>query len=177
MRRPGIDDHVLGFNADDGDEQALKDRVHALLQDPARCEVDPASGCWVYTGAWEADGEGRLRVGRAVYAVARVAAWLYLPGYDFWDTTRVVHASCRNPACFNPEHLRVVAGGSAQVAHQARRARGPAAGVRAHARRILALHARGLPDGAIARALGLRPQAVGKFLRRRGLPPGTGSRE
>ena len=39
----------------------LKDQIHERLK--LRCELDPATGCWVFIGAWESSGMGLLKVG------------------------------------------------------------------------------------------------------------------
>src|SRR5215831_9613653 len=114
-----LDDDILELEAFDDMEQALKDRVHQRLSE--RCEVDHATGCWIYTGAWGEDGQGKVRVGYKVYPVSRVAAWLYLKGFRLWDVPLVLHKRwCPHPACFNPDHLVIVDDLAKRLAHQRR---------------------------------------------------------
>lgn len=71
----------------------------------ARCEADPETECWIYTGAWDQGGAGRMSVCGKTYAVARIAAWIYFPHFDLDGEEVVRHEVCRTPACFNPQHL------------------------------------------------------------------------
>jgi hypothetical protein len=118
MRRLlSLDESVLGLERFDSEEDAIKDAIHAIFQE--RCELDPITGCWVYTGCWERSGHGKIRVGRRVYCTARVAAWLYLPGFSLWEE-RIVKRRCNTPACFNPDHLEIV-GNQAEALKKQRR--------------------------------------------------------
>ena len=86
----------------------LKDGVHErLLQ---AIEHDHDEGHWVFTGSWQPSGHGVLRVAGRQYVASRVAAWVWLGGFDLEDATvRVEHRKCcRVPACVCPQHLRVV---------------------------------------------------------------------
>lgn len=84
------------------DEQ-LRDRIHGRLM--SQCETDPLTECWVFTGPWTNRGFGRIRVGRRVYRITRVAAWVYL-GIPLWRAIRV-YLTCQCHACFNPDHLAI----------------------------------------------------------------------
>lgn len=86
--------------------QELRDRLFEKLQ--SLCEVDHESGCWIYCGAWDRGGRGRMRVGRHVFSVKRVAAWIYRGGFEL-ARGKVVAGTCGTPACFNPDHLLVAA--------------------------------------------------------------------
>lgn len=89
----------------------VKDALHARLM--PRCELDPLTGCWIWTGAWQDEsGLGVIRVAGESVMVSRVAAWVYLGGFDFFDTSfNIVHIdACPNPACWNYEHLLVKGG-------------------------------------------------------------------
>lgn len=101
-----LDAPVHCLNRFDEAEQLLRDELHARLN--GRMEYDPHTDCWIYTGAWEANGQAKIRVGGRVHCVSRVAAWVYFAGFELWDVQRVVRVErCLQPACFNPEHLQV----------------------------------------------------------------------
>jgi hypothetical protein len=98
------------------DHEATKDRLHGLLVE--RCETDPLTGCCIYTGAWNRHGQGVVKVKSRTYLVSRVAAWVYLGGFDLPDmTVKVRHRrGCPHPACFAVDHLRVVPAGQTTAA-------------------------------------------------------------
>ena len=99
-------DDLSALNAWDHREQEIKDKAHARLN--ARCELDPNTGCWTYTGYWDAKGQGQIRVGKRVYTLPRVSAWLYIAGFRLEDH-RWAFRRCTNSACFNPEHVFIAA--------------------------------------------------------------------
>jgi hypothetical protein len=137
-----LDDHILNLDRFDSKEQDLKDLIHARLQD--RTEVDFGTGCTIYTGAWEENGQAKMRVGRRVYSITRVSAWLYLRGFQLWDVRRVVHKPCcPNPACYAQDHLVVLADQAEALAAQMRSGR---LGERHHCRlnKLKAAHIREL---------------------------------
>lgn len=67
----------------------------------ARFEVDPETGCHVWTGARDKQGYGVIRISGNNYGTHRIAHAIFRrdPGKLF-----VCH-SCDNPPCGNPEHL------------------------------------------------------------------------
>lgn len=69
-------------------------------------EIDPESGCWLWTGAVKARPGGDYGLvkncGRQ-YTVHRLAAHLWL-GMNIEDSRFVLH-HCDTPRCFNPDHL------------------------------------------------------------------------
>lgn len=76
----------------------------------ARREVT-ANGCWVWLGAKNRQGYGVMSLpvsddeGERIRMVHRIA-------YEFWvgriPDHMVIDHLCRNPACFNPDHLECV---------------------------------------------------------------------
>lgn len=148
-----LDSHILGLDQFDGAEQDFKDVIHARLQE--RTEIDFRSGCTLYTGAWEVNGQAKMRVGRRVYSITRVAAWLYLKGFALWDVRRAAHKPCcPNPACYATEHLVILADQAESLATQMRCGR---LGERHHrklnavkAAAIRELAAEGVPAAVIA---------------------------
>lgn len=152
-----LEDHILGLDRFDAAEQDLKDLIHERLQ--ARTEVDSRTGCTIYTGAWEQNGLAKVRVGRRVYSITRVAAWLYLPGFKLWDVRRVGHKPCcPNPACFSVDHLVVLADQAESLAAQVRNGR---LGDRHHRQlnKAKAAHIRALAgEGVSAGEIALMPE-------------------
>lgn len=100
-----LEDHVFALEQFDDDEQDLKDRVYQKLQE--RIEFDPRTECCIYTGAWEDNGQAKMRVNGRVYCVSRLAAWVFYKGFQLWGTNRAIR-DCASPACCNPEHIFVV---------------------------------------------------------------------
>ena len=74
--------------------------------------VDQATGCWNWTGKQDRGGYGQLTVrvpGKPspVNVYAHRAAVLVFQGKQLRAGLHVDHR-CRNTACINPEHLRLV---------------------------------------------------------------------
>jgi hypothetical protein len=178
---------LRSLDAQDVADQTLRDRVHQRLNE--RCQLDPETGCWIYTGNWDDRGTSRVRVGVRTYTLTRVAAWLYVAGFELWDARWVYHLGvCPNPACFNPEHLAVAADrAAAQAAMRAIGRYGSAAGrgQAAPGRRFSLDEARlvrgrllnGEEAALLARELGVRVQAIrriadGRSWPEEGKPPG-----
>lgn len=88
--------------------RAVKDRLHGLIL--AHAELDPDTGCWVWTRAWDSQGLGVISVDGHLHTVSRVAAWVYRGGFRLLNRSVRVYHRCRTPACCNPEHLRLAAG-------------------------------------------------------------------
>lgn len=101
----GLDDSIGRLDAFDDVDQELKDRVFQRLQDNS--ELEASTGCVIYTGFWEANGQGKVRVGAHVRNLARATAWVYIEGFRIHGPERAVR-TCDSPACCNPDHLMVV---------------------------------------------------------------------
>lgn len=72
----------------------------------ARREIDPARGCWLWTGKCYTNGYGTIKLGGRAgkfRKVHRVAASLWL-NIDLDSPMHVLH-HCDVRRCFNPEHL------------------------------------------------------------------------
>lgn len=74
--------------------------------------IDPTTGCWEWTGKKDRGGYGQLTVrilGRTypVNLYAHRLAVALLQGKQLRADCHVDHI-CRNPACFNPDHVRQV---------------------------------------------------------------------
>lgn len=80
-----------------------RERIRQLLDE--KSEVDPATGCKVYCGAWADDGAAVVRIGRRTYSVQMAAMWAAgkVELYDRVYAYRV----CRSPACCNVKHIKV----------------------------------------------------------------------
>jgi hypothetical protein len=105
-KRRFLDRPVCSLNGSDSVDQALKDKIHARLNDPKRFSYEPSTDCWLYCGSWNDQGQAVIRVGVKPYPVSRVAAWLYTEGFELWGANTAVR-TCDCPACFNPDHLLV----------------------------------------------------------------------
>jgi hypothetical protein len=162
-----LEDNVFALNRFDDREQDLKDKVHQSLL--GKCEIDPVTHCWIFTGTWDDVGLGKMRVGQRLYGTHRVSLWLFDRGYDLWEETRVVHAKCcPNLACFNPEHLERVPDQAAALRRQADLGRlGKTTGRLLSydkARSMRALAAEGMPPADIASLMKCSRKAVMEVL-------------
>jgi hypothetical protein len=67
----------------------------------------PNTGCWIWTGALDQQGYGRLGVNRSAQRAHRVSFELFVgpipPGVGYHGT-EVCHR-CDTPHCVNPQHL------------------------------------------------------------------------
>lgn len=68
----------------------------------SRRQIDPRTGCWIWTGARDQKGRGNIVYKGKCELVSRVAAFVWL-GLE--DRTQQVLHDCDNPKCFNPQHL------------------------------------------------------------------------
>ena len=86
-----------------GRREALLARIRAGV------EVDPETGCWVWTGADSGSGRGggyaRMSLDGQTVAVHRVA---YVCTFGFVSSRRHIDHGCRNRRCVNPAHLELV---------------------------------------------------------------------
>jgi hypothetical protein len=73
---------------------------------PDKFDVDPETGCWLFTGALGTKGYGNIKWRHYTVQVHRLSAYLSL-GLNLLDST--VHAlhkpECPNRNCANPDHL------------------------------------------------------------------------
>lgn len=79
--------------------------VNSIL---SRCRV-AENGCWEWTGASNASGYGRVRIGRRLYLPHRIVAagaGIISEAADTTDRRVCVLHECDNPRCCNPAHLR-----------------------------------------------------------------------
>jgi hypothetical protein len=102
MVRQTIHEAMAVGRAHDAAAQNLKDRVHERLSE--KSQLDPVTGCWIYTGYWDEHGNARIRVGERPYTVHRAAAWVYWDNFELDSEELIVH-SCETPACWYPKHL------------------------------------------------------------------------
>lgn len=63
---------------------------------------EPMSGCWLWTGKWNADGYGVVVINYKHLLAHRVVYALHVGG--FAEEKRVLHR-CDVPCCVNPDHL------------------------------------------------------------------------
>jgi hypothetical protein len=68
---------------------------------------EPNTGCWLWTGALDTQGYGRILIGRSAQRAHRVAFELFngrIPDGDGYHGTEICHR-CDTPCCVNPAHL------------------------------------------------------------------------
>jgi HNH endonuclease len=89
--------------------------VKALVE---RTEVNE-DGCWVWTGAkYTTTGYGQIRWGGKRLTTHR---WVYALLVEPVPTGMVVHHTCGNRLCVNPEHLQLMTPGEHTALHHERR--------------------------------------------------------
>ena len=68
-------------------------------------EPEPNSGCWLWVGASDKNGYGRV-------SIKSRAVWAHRATYEHYikpiPPTMVLDHRCRQPSCVNPSHLRIV---------------------------------------------------------------------
>jgi hypothetical protein len=120
QRKVRLSDHIFCLNRCDTNEQNQKDRIHQRIL--SRVEHDHQTGCAIYTGVWEESGQAKMRVGRKVYCLSRIVAWIYRKGFDLWGHERALR-TCNNPACCAEDHIVVVEDQAAAMRHHQARGR------------------------------------------------------
>lgn len=68
--------------------------------------VDKTPTCWHWTGATNERGYGVFKLERKQHKAHRISYMLF-SGNDL-DGTLVVHHTCANRSCVNPDHLQAV---------------------------------------------------------------------
>lgn len=133
-------------------------------------KVDRTDGCWIFYGASVPKGYGKIGLGGrgAGTIYAHRAAWIVTFG-PIPDGMKVLH-SCDNPPCCRPDHLFL---GTIPTNNRdmAEKGRAWAFGSRPKLTKALVREARarfasGESRRAIARALGVRPQAISRIVAR-----------
>lgn len=66
-------------------------------------EIDPITGCWLWTGVRLPKGYGKMTWGYRTFLVHRLSAFEFL-GFDLASPIQIQH-KCNNPPCFNPDHF------------------------------------------------------------------------
>lgn len=131
--------------------------------------IDTTGDCWIWTGGKSGIGYGQVSRGDRRMLAHRVSHLLFVgPIPDGY----VVRHRCDNPPCVRPSHLEVgtqldnmrdkVARG-----RQAQRSRNGASKLTEEGfDRLIEMKRSGVPQVAIARELGVTPQAVCQYLKR-----------
>ena len=69
-------------------------------------EINPITGCWLFTGAIISNGYGLISVYNKRLLVHRLSAFLF-KGFDINSGLLICHINeCPNRHCFNPEHIK-----------------------------------------------------------------------
>lgn len=84
---------------------------HPLDERILRRRLITESGCWEYLGARTPFGHGNMSVGSQTDGTSRIRK-VHAVAYEIWvgpipEGLELDHL-CRNPPCFNPEHLEPV---------------------------------------------------------------------
>lgn len=79
--------------------KTVRDRMERKLQ------MEPTSGCWLWTGAADGHGYGHINIGGRFPAVHRV---MYELERGPIPVGLVLDHLCRTPLCCNPDHLEPV---------------------------------------------------------------------
>lgn len=128
----------------------------------------PESGCWLWTGATNRSGYGRINVSGSVWLAHR-ASWLLHRGENP-GAQHVCH-KCDTPACVNPDHLFL---GDNAVNHADKIAKGRQNCARGEASgtskltdaQVAAIRADARPTKQVAATYGITVRYVNNLLRR-----------
>lgn len=65
------------------------------------------NGCWLFLGAINNGGYGKIRINNKTFDVHRLAAYLFL-NFDLHSNLQINHKrECPNKNCWNPDHLYI----------------------------------------------------------------------
>ena len=70
-----------------------------------RCEINPVSGCWIWSGSKNQKGYGMVKIIGKTYLVHTVMFDNFIGGRN---SGKQIHHECKNKACCNPKHLRAL---------------------------------------------------------------------
>lgn len=122
---------------------SLKDTIARRLE--LRKSLDEETGCWIWNGAWNSDGDPVMRVEGKIRLVKHVSAWLYL-ARPLTATDCVMRRCKGGKLCISPDHMFRISSPKSAARFAARlgmHARGEANGraklTQAQALRIIAI--------------------------------------
>jgi hypothetical protein len=83
-------------------DASISNKVRSLSLDERAHKIDKTGECWLWTGATDGDGYGKVRQGERLFSVHRLA-------YEQWvgpiPEGMVVCHTCDVTNCCNPAHL------------------------------------------------------------------------
>lgn len=95
-----------------------------------RCQPEPNTGCWLWTGTMGQDGYGKAKFKGKTWRAHRLSYTLFC---DAVPSDKLVMHKCDVPECVNPDHLSLgsPADNMADKVAKGRQAKGERAGPRA----------------------------------------------
>lgn len=129
---------------------------HNLRATP-RYAVDPDSGCWNTLGAKTPLGYGKIMEKRRTYLLHR---WMYERAFGPIPAGKQLHHLCRNRACCNPDHLRVLTRKEHRAIDVAKLTEAERQGI------VLLAVTKTMTHAAIAARFGIHPDYVRTLVRR-----------
>lgn len=133
-----------------------------LPEIPSRIQADPNGGCWLWEGATDRIGYGKVKFNKKTVSAHRASFLAH--GGTLKDGDCVLH-SCDVPQCINPAHLR--AGSLIENAREAAargRLRSRPRITNGERASVIALHQAGKSKTSIASAVGIDVSTVRKII-------------
>ncbi len=107
---PQVQESLLGQGTEKGQVKMHRGRPRTNIEDRfwLKVALRAHSECWMWLGAKDHDGYGRVSRDGKLVAAHRVA---YELGVGLFDDGDDIHHLCHRPLCMNPKHMRVLSHG------------------------------------------------------------------